>query len=726
MPGLGNPSLKAGHDDTDIEDLRKEQTTVVALTYLVLSFIGLQLTMFVPSPSRSLSTAMAILLALFLQSVIMYSIRTHHPTLARVGLVLGPTIGLALALSQIRDPLIPCLGVLMVILSTSISAFWGLLSVISCTVVFLAVLGLNSGAMLVLALIGVSAAVEWLSSWRFHTVLSWSQSSQQKASALLEELRQRQGDLNKALTSLTEATRRLERTNYELAIARQQADEARSIKEQFVANVSHELRTPLNIIVGFSEMIYLSPALYGDVNWTPALQGDLHEIYRASRHLQSLINDVLDLSCIEASHLSISREPLDVHTVIADSVEIMSSLLERRELYYRVECPVGLRPLYADRTRVRQVLLNLLGNAIRFTDRGGITIRARETSDVIEICVHDTGIGIAKGQLEHIFEEFRQAQPGLNSRGGTGLGLTLSRKFVELHGGRMWVESELGVGSSFYFTLPLPGAVSPAAPLRRIPSRTHLARRRAPVLLLDRDPAVADMLNRYLGDRPVLVVRDATEARAMVESLHPAGIIVNQPPDAPVDCRPGELGEDCSVLGVPVWHCTIPSAGWLPSGKGIDESLVKPVSTESLGRVVTQYCPPGGTVLVVDDDAAFVRLIVRMLEKMGNARQVLRAYSGSQALRVATDQVPDLVLLDILMPEMDGFAVTRAMRECPALADTAIVALSATGYEEEARACLGTRFSLTQPQGLTPLVLSKLLSAGLDIVQPNYLPADRT
>ena len=322
------------------------------------------------------------------------------------------------------------------------------------------------------------------------------------------ELQKHQGELARVVKELGQTTERLARANTELSIARRLADEARAMKEHFAANISHELRTPLNIIVGFAEMMYLSPESYPDVRWSPALQGDIQELYRASQHLQSLVNDVLDLARINAVQMPMFREMQDICEIIYGAVETITPLIEQHGLTCDVHCPPNLPPLYIDRTRIRQVMINLLNNAVRFTDSGGITVEVKQDDGFLIVKVADTGIGIPTEQLEKIFDEFTQAETGLSRRGGTGLGLTLSKRFVNMHGGRMWAESQVGVGSTFYFSLPLPGATLQPTRLRRTPMRHQVDLSHAPIVLVDADPSLADMLRRYLNDRPVIGIGD--------------------------------------------------------------------------------------------------------------------------------------------------------------------------------------------------------------------------
>lgn len=588
--------------------------------------------------------------------------------------------------------------------------------------------GLSKGQALgrlpAVALLWAGAFTSWLSARSLYITLQWALHSQQQASQLLEALRERQGELNRTVTALTEASRRLERTNQELGVARQRAEEARAAKEHFVANVSHELRTPLNLIVGFSELLYLEPESYEGVSWTPDLQSDVGELYRASQHLQSLVNDILDLSRIDAARLPMYREMADVGAVISEAVGTMVPLLRQRGLSWALELPEAVPQVLVDRTRIRQVLLNLLNNAVRYTDRGEIRVSLRQTDEALEVVVRDTGAGIPADKLASVFEEFQQIDDGPRRRGGVGLGLAVSRQFIELHGGRMWAESEVGVGSAFHFTLPLPGALPQTAPLLHVAAQQPAGATDAPVVVVDPDPGIAGMLSRYLGNRRLLAAKDAAEAEALIEAVHPAAVIVNQVPDAPSKAWLGALGKASERYSVPTFRCSIPSPSWLRRSRGLDDCLTKPVSRETLQEAVRKCCATPAKVLVIDDSVGFANLMGRLLSTSGVAREVLTAHSGEDGIRLAREARPDLVLLDLLLPDRHGFSVLEALRAEPALQSTAVVAVTATSYAEETLLQRGGQFTLTRSGHISAGQLTELLQAALDIVHPDYVSAD--
>ncbi|MBC7237892.1 MAG: response regulator, partial [Chloroflexi bacterium] len=327
-------------------------------------------------------------------------------------------------------------------------------------------------------------------------------------------------------------------------------------------------------------------------------------------------------------------------------------------------------------------------------------------------------------KLELIFEEFAQADPALHSRGGAGLGLALSRQFVKLHGGAMWVQSVLGQGSSFYFSLPLPG-VAQGALLKRLPDRRRFDMEAAPILVVDPDPSIPEMLSRYLGDHPIIGLTEPGHIPELVEKEHPLAIIENLPPDAPDEKWLGPPDLISARYGVPFFRCSIPSPSWLRQASGFDDLLTKPLARAALDRILDKYGQAEGSrLLVVDDDPGFVRLLSRMLEKDPRVAHLFVAYGGEHALRLARAQRPDLILLDLLMPNIDGFQVLQALRSEPHTSQITIVAVTATSYAEEALLRHGSRFVLTQSNELSTGTVVDLLSAALKLVEPHYVQRD--
>ena len=547
------------------------------------------------------------------------------------------------------------------------------------------------------------------------SVIDWSWRASADAILLAEQLRDRQGDLNRLVQTLDLTNRLLQRTNHELALARQEADELRRLKDQFAANISHELRTPLNIILGFTEIMHRTPDVYEGVNWTPTLRRDVAEVRRSARYLSDLVDDILDLARMEASRMPIHRELADLEAVIGEAVDLARRLLREKPVALGVRIEPGLPRLPIDRVRVRQVLVNLLTNASRFTERGRIEVKAGLRDGEVLVAVVDTGSGIPPDQLATVFDEFRQVDAWRHvDQDGKGLGLAIAKRFVQLHGGSIWAESEVGKGSTFCFTLPV--ARKDFSRLVRSSEAPLPADPYPPSLVLLGQEQAASYLRRHLDGYDVVSVADGGELRAAVEELHPSAVLV------PDDDLPPELG--VLPAGVPVIHCSLPvgAVRALPLER-FAAHLIKPVASEELLAVLARLVPGDADILVVDDDRGFVQLVLRMLQAASSDYRVRWAYNGEEALRKASVERPGLILLDIVMPGMDGLALADALGQDADLASVPIVAVTGAKLGEDAAQARPHTFALSKQQGLKERELLALLEAALQAVQPDYVSA---
>ncbi len=311
---------------------------------------------------------------------------------------------------------------------------------------------LRMGA-ITLSLVGTVLAV--LTAGELYSVAAWSLVGYTKARERAEELRQSREALKRSLKVQEELNRRLRETNEELKIARAAADEANRLKGQFLANMSHELRTPLNVIMGFSETILNYPEMYDGVRLPEPYYQDMQQIFNSGQHLLHLINDILDLSRVEAGKLDLRLEEVDLKPIFEGTMSILIGLTKDKPIELIKDWPDDLPTVYADAVRIRQVIINLFSNAAKFTQEGHIALRARYDDKHVVVSVEDTGIGIAPEHHEAIFEEFRQVAryTGGQRNVGSGLGLTISKRLIDLQEGRIWVESELGKGATFHFEL---------------------------------------------------------------------------------------------------------------------------------------------------------------------------------------------------------------------------------------------------------------------------------
>lgn len=473
----------------------------------------------------------------------------------------------------------------------------------------------------------------------------------------------------------------------ELMRAREEAESANRAKSQFLANMSHELRTPLNAIIGYSEMLEEDAADKGLEAFVP----DLQKIRSAGMHLLSLINDVLDLSKIEAGRTELSVETFDVARLVREVATTVRPLVNKNANQIRVECASEVGTMCTDSTKLRQVLLNLLSNACKFTENGVITLRAsRATFDGIgqvSFVVEDTGVGMTPEQLGRVFEAFAQADATIARRyGGTGLGLTLTRRFCQLMGGEVNATSEPGRGSSF--TVHLPAAPSTRAPASAEAVRSDgLSPDAATVLVIDDDPAVLDLLSRTLHKEGYRVATAASGERGLdlARKLQPAIITLDV-------LMPGTDGwtvlaalkGDPALAAIPVVMVTMLHEDEMGYAFGASDFLTKPVERERLAAVLNRYRNgPPGSILIVEDDGSTRDLMRRVLESDG--WKVEEASDGREGLAALEHGVPSAVLLDLLMPKMDGFEFVDALRRNDAWRSIPIVILTAKDLDDEDR-----------------------------------------
>ena len=465
--------------------------------------------------------------------------------------------------------------------------------------------------------------------------------------------------------------RQLERQSAALAVASQH-------KSEFLASMSHELRTPLNAIIGFSEV--LLERMFGELN---ERQDDyLRDIWSSGKHLLELLNDILDLSKIEAGQMVLSRSKFAVR----ESLDYCLSMVRERALQQRVLLSLDVDPeiglLDADRLRFRQVVLNLLSNAVKFTPEGGrVDVRAFVRGQDLVVLVADTGVGVQAEDRERIFDSFQQGTHSSEQVEGTGLGLTLSKRILELHGGRIWVESEAGKGSTFGIALPA-GSEEPAmepAPQAGITLDPALGPRPTVVVVED-DRRSFDLLRVYLEAAGARVVSagDGEEGLDTVRRLNPAGVVLDI-------LLPGidgwevlaQLKADPGTAAIPVIVVSMLDERGRGFALGATEYLVKPVGKEQLLAALyraTAMPEQKHMVVAIDDDPLAIELVRASLEPEGWT--VLGAATGQEGLALIRERKPSAVLLDLLMPGMDGFEVVEALRADPDTKSVPVVILT--------------------------------------------------
>jgi signal transduction histidine kinase/DNA-binding response OmpR family regulator len=465
-------------------------------------------------------------------------------------------------------------------------------------------------------------------------------------------------------------------------IALAQAEDANHAKSSFLANMSHELRTPLNAILLYSELLMEEAGDHGLSN----MQADLAKIQVAGKHLLGLIDDILDLSKIEAGRMTIYLEDFEIPTMLADIRSTGEALITKNRNRFILELDPSIRMLHSDLKKVKQVIYNLLSNAAKFTHEGTITLSVQQDGQPgwIRFLVSDTGIGLSPDQMQRIFQEFAQAEDSTSRHyGGTGLGLTLCRKFLGLLGGEIDVISEEGRGTTF--TVRLPGLPLPATSFSPEPQSAEV---RGSVLIIDDDPSVRDAISRMI-EKEGFHVRTASrgiEGLALARQLKPQVITLDiAMPDLDGWQVLGRLKGDPELKDIPVVLMTVLD----DRAKGIAleaaEFLQKPVSKEKLLEVITRWLPGSRDlpVLVVEDDADVRGVLERILH--GEGLRVETATDGAEALKVLEKGLPGLVLLDLMMPGMDGFQLLEAFQKNPAFLQIPVVVLTAMDLSERDR-----------------------------------------
>ncbi len=477
----------------------------------------------------------------------------------------------------------------------------------------------------------------------------------------------------------------------EILRAKEEAESANRTKTLFLANMSHELRTPLNAVIGYSEMLQEEAQDLGAQRLVP----DLEKINTAGKHLLSLINDVLDLSKIEAGKMDLYLETFRVKDVVQEVADTVAPLLAKNEDSLMLDCEPDLGEMHADLTKLRQSLFNLLSNASKFTHQGQIRLSVRREAgthgvDQVFFAVSDTGIGMNPKQQGRLFEVFSQADPSTTRRfGGTGLGLAISRRFCQMMGGDIQVHSEEGRGSTF--TIRVPALVSPqenetqAGTGKSAPEEASSERT---VLVIDDDADTRELMRRHLSREGIRAetASSGDEGLRLAKKLRPMVITLDvMMPGMDGWSVLSALKADPDLSDIPVVMISMVSEKNLGYALGAADYLSKPVDRNQLSRVLGRYrcLVPPCPVLLVEDDAITRQMMKSMLEKEGWVVQ--EAENGQVALDRVAENRPSLILLDLMMPEMDGFEFVAQLRRHPEWHSIPVVVLTAKDVTEEER-----------------------------------------
>ena len=497
---------------------------------------------------------------------------------------------------------------------------------------------------------------------------------------MLGQIQEREEALQKAHDELEqrvqERTAELASANKELELTNREVERANQLKSQFLASMSHELRTPLNAILGFSELLSREEP----ITKTDKYKRWTEHIVHGGKHLLQLVNDVLDLSKIEAGHIELTLENFAVETAIPEVLSNIRQLAMTKKIQVDLQNKPGVT-VYADRIRFKQILYNLLSNAVKFTPGGGkITLSVTGDDRLAHISVTDTGIGIRPEDQKVVFDEFRQV--GKTTRGvteGTGLGLAITKRLVERQSGTIALSSELGKGSKFTFSLPLSQDVTETQPATS--STGAVSHRKRPlVLVVDDETPSRELLVSYLSPEGYETTTASSGAEALVKALEllPDAITLNM-------LMPGKNGWEIlhrlkttpATAAIPIVIVSIVDDKGRGFALGASEYLVKPVKKEVLLAALKKHLGDSGPykILVVDDEDTSLQLASQVLESAGYVPLIAR--SGGEGLDLLTKNTVDAMVLDLMMPEMDGFEMLRKLKDSPATHDLPVFVLTA-------------------------------------------------
>jgi PAS domain S-box-containing protein len=487
--------------------------------------------------------------------------------------------------------------------------------------------------------------------------------------------------ITRDITERKKTRQRIEQQNRELELRNREVERATQMKSKFLASMSHELRTPLNAIVGFSDL--LAEGTPGELN--EKQKRFVNHIKQGSAHLLQLINDILDLSKIEAGQLEFRCEDFQVKDALPEVLSTIRPLAMAKSIQIEQKMETE-QQVHADRVRFKQVLYNLLSNAVKFTPRGGrIEIDCREDGKFVAISVTDTGIGIRSEDQAVIFEEFRQVEgPAGAAQEGTGLGLAITKRLVEQQGGRISLESEPGKGSRFTFTLPA-GATASGTPLASesaVPPIAAVEVRGKPlILVVDDEIAARELLASYLSpEYRIVTAESGADAVNKAQELRPDAITLDVlMPDSTGFETLVALRKKPETANIPIIIVSIVDQKQVGFALGAADYLIKPIRKPVLLETIRKHVPPQSdeeeAILLVDDDPRTLELLEETLRSAGYETESVR--SGARALEVLSSKLVSAVLLDLLMPGMDGFEVIRHVRREATLKELPIFVMTA-------------------------------------------------
>jgi len=495
---------------------------------------------------------------------------------------------------------------------------------------------------------------------------------------LEKKVEERTTALNQAHEELKKRYEELQKLTEELEESNIKIKEADRLKSEFLANMSHELRTPLNSIIGFSSFT-LDEQI---IKENKSVQENIEQVHKNGIQLLNIINDILDLSKIESGKMAFIAEPLDVKGTIESITKTMNVLKKGKDITVSSQIEEDLPVIISDQNRFRQILLNIASNAVKFTEKGSIEIHAEKAGDFVQFYAKDTGIGIKQEDMSKVFESFRQIDGSATRKeGGTGLGMTISKKFVEMMGGKIWITSEFGKGTAMFFTLPVSMEnqdeykEEKTATIRQEPDKTDV---KGVILIVEDNESTIQLYEKILSKHGYRTVSETkgTNVLSRVKELQPMAIFL----DIMLPDKSGwdilcELKSEQVCKHIPIIISSIISEQNKGYALGAVEYLVKPVSEEDLLLALKRINIMGKKVVVIDDSVSDVLYLSKILEKKDYS--IYKSYDGKDGIAKINKVLPDVVLLDLMMPIVDGFQVVEMMKNRESTHNIPIIILTA-------------------------------------------------
>ena len=610
-----------------------------------------------------------------------------------------------LAYTSSQPTFLLLLGSVVIVASILLSFRWVFVFAIACTI-FTIPAENEAHVAIIIGTIWVNVVLVMILKSSYANKIKIASNFQDYALQQMQDARESRAELVALTKQLREYQNRIQRLNNRLEAAVELADQARQLKTRFATNVSHELRTPINLIVGFSEVLALNPEVY-DTPLPACYRADIHAVYRNGKHLQSLINDILDISQLESNYVALVKEKSSLSAIIDDATSMIADLIVKKGLELYLEVPDDLPLLWFDPIRVRQILLNLLSNAVKYTDEGSITITVKREQKQIVTSIKDTGCGISNANRDLIFEEFYRGDDEKQNREiGTGLGLAVSKALIDQHGGRIWVESDgiPGQGSAFSFSLPISTRLLNPSPYAS-PSSTRKPYSKH-ILVVDEDEMIVNFFRRYVKSDSVHVCTNEQQALEMLEAKKPEFLILSDEHQFQTLVETANAPNNMTTLIT----CPIYTGRKLLQSYGVLDYLVKPVSTQQLYNVLSRIEQQVKHVMIIDDNRDIIRLFTKLLLGFNTDYDISACATGEDGITAMMRRSPDLVILDIMMPGITGFDVIKQMKSHPQLSLIPIILISAKGGSEAIMPHNGT-ITVHRSQAFTPSELVKCLDA---------------